>query len=151
MLRRSFVPRSHPLRVNTTVSLPPFLADVLRLLVWWLSRCVCRNLRYMHPEMMMTQSYNGFGEYDSHYQSSQQRSTSTPSYYDRLTPYSSVTQYANYDHGRHELRAGYGGRSVTRQIHDTEPDIAPGTARRRISVAVRDSGDYGCPTYLTYR
>ncbi|KAI7514695.1 hypothetical protein KC347_g375 [Hortaea werneckii] len=84
---------------------------------------------------MMTQSYNGFGEYDSHYQSSQQRSTSTSGYYDRLTPYSSVAQYASYDHGRHELRSGYGGRSVTRQIHDTEPDIAPGTARRRISVA----------------
>ncbi|KAI7680238.1 hypothetical protein KC319_g2289, partial [Hortaea werneckii] len=69
------------------------------------------------------------------YQSSQQRSTSTPGYYDRLTPYSSVAHYANYDHARHELRPGYGGRSVTRQIHETEPDIAPGTARRRISVA----------------
>ncbi|RMZ16190.1 hypothetical protein D0860_01239 [Hortaea werneckii] len=89
----------------------------------------------MNPEMMMTQSYHGFGEYDSHYQSSQQRSTSTPGYYDRLTPYSSVAHYANYDHARHELRPGYGGRAVTRQIHETEPDIAPGTARRRISVA----------------
>ena len=140
MVRRSSLPRSHLLLVNTTISLLLLLADVLRLLVvWWLSQCVCRNLRYMNPEMMMTQSYHGFGEFDSHYQSSQQRSTSTPGYYDRLTPYSSVAHYANYDHARHELRPGYGGRSVTRQIHETEPDIAPGTARRRISVAVRNS------------
>ncbi|RMX77599.1 hypothetical protein D0869_09762 [Hortaea werneckii] len=89
----------------------------------------------MNPDMMMTQSYHGFGEYDSHYQSSQHRSTSTPGYYDRLTPYSSVGHYANYDNARHELRPGCGGRSVTRQIHEPEPEIAPGTARRRISVA----------------
>lgn len=139
MVRRPFPPRFHLLLVNTTVSLPLLLADVLRLLVWWLSRCVCRDLCYMNPDMMMTQSYHGFGEYDSHYQSSQHRSTSTPGYYDRLTPYSSVGHYANYDNARHELRPGYGSRLVTRQIHEPEPEIAPGTARRRISVAVSSS------------
>ncbi|TKA33294.1 hypothetical protein B0A50_00847 [Salinomyces thailandicus] len=102
--------------------------------------------------MMMTQSYHGSGEYESSYRASQHRSSSTAGYYDRPAPYSAYGSYGYHEPPRQELRPEYGGRPVTRAlIHETEPELAPGTARRRIAVAcsrcrrrkIKCSGDPG--------
>lgn len=78
----------------------------------------------------MMQTYYGGGDFDPYHRTSH-RPPPTAAYYDRPVP------YTYYEHPRHDLRAEYGGRPVTRaMVHDPETEMVHGQARRRIAVAV---------------